>query len=223
MRKSTLTLLALVIAALPLGYLALLWPSVPQTVPMHFNFKLEPDRFGSRNELWAASGILSAVGFGCFLALTNLKRFDPKRQQNTGGKNFRNMAMTVVIFLSVLGCIVVTASAKGGFILKNFLLPVLGVFLSMIGNYMHSIKPNYVAGFRLPWTLSDDDNWRKTHRLGGKLWVAAGVIITAVGLLLPPQTALWILIASIAIASVVPSVYSYNLFRTKSRNASSTL
>ena len=53
----------------------------------------------------------------------------------------------------------------------------VGLLLCLIGNYMHTIKPNYFAGLRLPWTLNNEDNWRKTHLLAGKLWFVGGLVI----------------------------------------------
>ncbi|MBS1605397.1 MAG: SdpI family protein [Bacteroidetes bacterium] len=38
---------------------------------------------------------------------------------------------------------------------------------------------------RTPWTLSDDDNWRKTHRPGSRLWFYGGLILLALTLALP--------------------------------------
>ena len=46
-----------------------------------------------------------------------------------------------------------------------------------MGNYMPKLKVNHTVGIRLPWTLQSEDNWHKTHRLAGKLWVLGGLIL----------------------------------------------
>jgi uncharacterized membrane protein len=62
----------------------------------------------------------------------------------------------------------------------------MGAFFAVLGNYMHSIKPNYFVGFRTPWTLESEDNWRKTHQLVSKVWVPGGLlIISGTSFLLP--------------------------------------
>ena len=33
---------------------------------------------------------------------------------------------------------------------------------------MHSIKPNYFVGMRLPWTLESEANWRSTHQFASR-------------------------------------------------------
>jgi uncharacterized membrane protein len=65
------------------------------------------------------------------------------------------------------------------------MLPLMGLLFSVLGNYMHSIKPNYFVGFRTPWTLENEDNWRKTHQLMARIWVPGGLLITIGTLLLP--------------------------------------
>lgn len=45
----------------------------------------------------------------------------------------------------------------------------MGVVMIVIGNYLPKTHRNYIIGIRLPWTLENDENWRKTHRLAGKI------------------------------------------------------
>jgi uncharacterized membrane protein len=216
--KKTLALTAAMIAValLPFGYLLYIWPSVPQRIPLHFNFKFEPDRFGSKEELWAPVSILAGVSVLLYFLLTNLHRFDPKRKDAALSSGFHNMAAVVVIFLAVLNVMIIASAARGSVILHNFLFPVIGVFFAFLGNYMNNIKPNYIAGFRLPWTLSNDDNWRKTHHLAGKLWFAGGLLIAVVGFIIPGRWMLPVFIGIVIIISAIPAFYSYRLFKSKS-------
>ena len=64
-------------------------------------------------------------------------------------------------------------------------------------------------GIRLPWTLNDEENWVKTHRFGGKLWVAGGFMIIAAGLLQSE----FLLLFAVALMLIPPVVYSYILYR----------
>jgi uncharacterized membrane protein len=80
---------------------------------------------------------------------------------------------------------------------------------------MHSIKPNYFVGFRLPWTLSDDENWRRTHLLGGKIWFWSGVAFAIVSLLLPVTMIFPVFIVLLVIITLVPVVYSFLIFKNK--------
>jgi uncharacterized membrane protein len=47
--------------------------------------------------------------------------------------------------------------------------------IALIGNYMGNIRQNYFIGIKVPWTLNNEENWNKTHRMAGKLWVVGGI------------------------------------------------
>ncbi len=72
---------------------------------------------------------------------------------------------------------------------------------------MHSIKPNYFAGMRTPWTLEDNDTWRATHRLAGKLWFAGGIILTIIALLLPAETGAIVFMSLVAVLVINTRCY----------------
>ena len=83
----------------------------------------------------------------------------------------------------------------------------LGVLFIAIGNYMPKTRRNYTVGIRLPWTLDNDDNWIKTHRLAGKIWVIGGIIIFFNGFVQIAVT--FVLVFTLIIMIVVPMIYSY--------------
>ena len=66
MKKEVNNLLAVSIMLLPAAYLAVIWNSLPQQVPMHFNLKMEPDRYGDKSELWLATGVMILVSIGVY-------------------------------------------------------------------------------------------------------------------------------------------------------------
>jgi uncharacterized membrane protein len=89
----------------------------------------------------------------------------------------------------------------------------VGILFAFIGNYMPNLKPNYFAGFRLPWTLENIVNWKKTHALAGKLWFGGGILIAVGCLFVKPALAFILLFSVTAIMVVIPAVYSYRLYR----------
>ncbi|MFY9500060.1 MAG: SdpI family protein, partial [bacterium] len=82
----------------------------------------------------------------------------------------------------------------------------------IIGNVMGRIRPTFFVGIRTPWTLADDEVWRKTHRLAAPLWVLAGFLGLVTAILPPPWNALGLL-APLFLAAIVPVVYSYLIYR----------
>jgi uncharacterized membrane protein len=78
---------------------------------------------------------------------------------------------------------------------------------------MHNIKPNYFAGIRLPWTLENEENWKKTHLLAGKLFFAGGLLIAILCLLTPVIISIILFITITIIVTIIPGVYSYRLYK----------
>lgn len=212
MKKSSLTRIIVVMAFLPVIYLALVYNDLPQTVALHFGADMKPNRMGDKDELWITTGIMCAVSLITYFLLSNVQRFDPKRRDAPPSATFNKLAAGIAVFVSALNFIIIL-SAKGTMALQNLLFPLIGLLFAFIGNYMHNVRPNYFAGFRLPWTLSSDENWRRTHQLAGKLWFAGGMLIALISLFLPPAVMFFVFIGLMLIMTIIPTVYSYRLFK----------
>src|SRR5579875_1686703 len=152
--------IVLVIAFLPLVYLAVVWQQIPQQVPLHFNARFLPDRTGNKSELWVPAGILAGVSVLLYLLLRNIQLLDPKRRGKPVSGVYTKLAFVMVLFMAALNFVIIISAIKGGSVLQHLLFPLLGLLFVFVGNYMNNIKPNYFAGYRLPWTLSDDNNWK---------------------------------------------------------------
>lgn len=93
------------------------------------------------------------------------------------------------------------------------LIPALiGVLFMYIGNYLPKTIRNRTMGIKLRWTMGNDENWQKTHRLGGKLWFWGGMVMVA-STLLPIKYTIAAMIAMIVVGVVVPSIYSYSIYK----------
>lgn len=207
--------------AAPAIYLGLVWKKLPDTVPLHFNIKGEPDRYGSKTELLVVMGVMLVVNILIYLLLTNIHRIDPKKKYTAENlPKMKRMAMVIACFMSVIACIIIFSTEQQAFKMSaGYILAAIGLLFSFIGNYMYSIKPNYFAGLRLPWTLEDEDNWKKTHQLAGKLWFAGGIILAVLALLLPETAAFIVFMAGIGVLVLVPAVYSYRIYKNSKKNA----
>jgi uncharacterized membrane protein len=214
MKKSTPNLLiALLLLAIPFGYAAYLYPSLPNSIPTHFNIRGEADDFGGRDSIFLGPGIMSVVGLFTFLLLSNLKNFDPKRFKEQDEGIFKKLALFMVVFMCMMGCII-TYSATGAKInIIKLLLPFLGIAFAAMGWYMPKLHQNYFAGFKLPWTLENEANWDATHKVGGKAWIYGGIVQTIGTIILPSVPAFILFIITISIMVMIPVVFSYRMFK----------
>ena len=102
------------------------------------------------------------------------------------------------------------------FRVEKIIPSLVGVVFIVIGNYLPKCKQSYTMGIKLPWTLNDEENWNRTHRLGGKLWVVCGLVVI-LSMFLPNKFMVAIFLSVVAVAVFVPTVYSYLLFREKEK------
>ena len=197
----------------PAVYLALAWQQLPSSVPMHYNIHGEIDRMGSKNELIGLVAMMSAISLGVGLLLANIHRIDPRRY-GSASPRFAQIGFGIAVFMAAIQCIIIFYAGHPGLHFDGgFILAAVAILFAFLGNYMPNLKPNYFAGIRIPWTLDDPDNWKKTHALAGKLWFAGGLLLAITSLALPTKIAVPVFFAGIVILVLVPCIYSYQLFK----------
>ena len=203
--KKTLIITSL-ICLLPMLVGALVYSRLPEQVATHFDLQGNPDGWSSRAfAVFGLPGILLAVNLLIPFAL----QADPKHKNMSGA--LVNITIWTVPVVSLL-CSGLTLGRALGYDLRiEMVLPVfMGVLFILIGNYLPKTKQSYTMGIKLPWTLASEENWNRTHRLAGFLWVLGGayfIVMSFIG---------WSLIAfliPIALMVLVPTVYSYLLYR----------
>lgn len=202
------------VIAIPGAYLAWMWNKMPEKVALHFDITGNPDRFGNKSALLVSAIILIAVNIFVFFLLTNIYRIDPKKYAAENKDRLVRIAFAVALFLSGILCLIIYSSVSGGSRFDTKLIFAgTGLLFVVIGNYLPNLKPNYFAGLRLPWTLENEDNWRKTHQLAGKLWFAGGLFLAVICLFLPPVAAIAVFFTVMIVITVIPCVYSFRLYK----------
>jgi uncharacterized membrane protein len=201
----------LVCIVAPIAYLSVIYDGLPEKVAMHFGSDMKPDRYGYKAELWTVVGIIMGISMLLYLLITNVGKFDPKNQSLQSQSIMQKMSLTIVAFMSVLTIYIIYSSVRGES--GNTLFVLLGGFFALTGNFIHSIKPNYFVGLRLPWTLENEDNWRKTHQFGGKVWVGGGLLIAVLSLLVTEVYMIKLFFILVLLMVLVPSVYSYKYYQ----------
>jgi uncharacterized membrane protein len=199
---------------LPAVYAATLYRSLPAIIPTHFDLAGNPDGYGSKNTIWLLPMVLGLASATVYLLVRNLPRIAPKKAAGNNPELFKKLSVVMVCFMCAISLVLVYAISHGTINITKMLLPLIGLLFLVIGNYLHSIKPNYFAGFRVPWTLNNEDTWRKTHQLASKYWVGGGFLIAVTALLLPVRAGLISSGVILLIMLFVPLVYSYRYYRS---------
>jgi len=186
------------------------YPRLPETVPSHWNYVGEVDGWSSR--FTAAIGIPIMMA-GMYLLFLALPLIDPKKEKYLlFGKVYRIFKNMILGFLLII-YFAVGLSGLGYSIPVGVLVPVMvGLLFIVLGNYLGKIKQNWFVGIKTPWTLSSEEVWNKTHRVGGKLFILAGVVIGATPFL---PAYLRLPLFAFALAGLLGGTigYSYLLYR----------
>ena len=199
-----------IITLLPMLAGIILWNKLPEQFPIHFNAAGEVDGWSSKT--FGVFGLpLILVAFQWLCGLGSLK-MDPKAE-NLEGKVF-GLVLWIIPVLSVVLNALVYCTALGMDMNVQIILPLLiGLLLTIIGNWLPKCKQTYTLGIKLPWTLADETNWNRTHRFAGPIWVVCGLVIMLCGLI--GGAFLWVMVAAFVVMIVAPTVYSYLLFKGK--------
>ena len=200
----------IIVTALPFIYLAYIWNSLPAIVPLHWNMAGEIDRYGNRSELIIIPFILPFLTYLIFLIVPYI---DPKRQIEKMGKKYHQLKTIFVFLTSLLAIYILYATSVSKLGSTKLLFFGIGMLITVLGNYMQSIKPNYFIGIRTPWTLENNEVWKYTHRLAGKLWVIGGLFISVFTLILSQGLFTWLFIFIMIVITLIPLIYSYIKFK----------
>lgn len=197
--------------ALPYVYLSTIWDKLPEQVPTNFNMEGVANDWSSRTTLIFIPG---ALGIGIYLLMLIIPVLDPKKKIQQMGEKYYTLRFMLTFFFSLLVTYLLYASNAGSIKNPNMLFALIGVLFAMFGNYFQTIRPNYFIGIRTPWTLENEHVWKKTHRLGGRLWMSAGVLIAILAFVIN-NTLLFSIIFGVIIflMVMVPVVFSYMEFQ----------
>jgi uncharacterized membrane protein len=212
------TLIFLVLLLLPFGYAIYLYPHAPARIPIHFNISGEPDGWGDRDSLFIGPLILGAVGIFVYFLISNVKRIDPRRYGDEDDRIFKKGAFLTQAFLCCLSLLILYSSMHPEAPLQKILFAFFGLVLSAFGLYMSKLKQNYIAGFKLPWTLASEANWKSTHQLAGKIWFVGGLLLLLASLLFEGAWLSGLFIVILAVLLSWPCIHSYQYFRKEIRS-----
>lgn len=198
-------ILTSLITLLPILIGIILWDRLPESLPTHWDFSGNIDGWSSKTfVVFALPFILLAMHL--FVIISTLA--DPKRQNHPG--KMLHIVYWLVPVMSVVLTAVTYYTGMGKDIPMETIAPTItGILFIALGNYMPKCRQNYTIGVKLPWTLNSEENWNKTHRLAGWVFVFGGTVITVLGFF----GLTWPLLAVMPILVIVPSVYSYILYR----------
>ena len=190
---------------LPMVAGVILWNQLPQQMPSHWNAAGEIDGWSSKPfSVFGMPLILVAVQWLCMLATGA----DPKK--NNHPEKILHLVLWIIPVLSTVLHAITYAAALGKEVPMEAVMPVfMGLMFAVLGNYLPKCKQSYTIGIKIPWTLNSEENWNKTHRLAGRIWLVCGIAMMLTGFF----GGFWVFLPITLVMVIVPCVYSYVLYR----------
>lgn len=197
-----------VIILLPILFALIMWNELPDTMTIHWGADSNADGFSGK--AFAVFGLPVILLIGHFICLFFTSLDKKQKEQN---KKALGIIFWIIPFISLFVNGIIYAAAFGkelGF--ELFMPALLGVMFIFIGNYLPKIKQNRTLGIKVSWALNNEENWNKTHRLGGKVWVIGGLIMLF-SIFLPLTSMVSVVVCVIAAMVIIPTVYSYCIYK----------
>jgi len=191
-----------------------LWSRLPDPMASHWNEADQVD--GYMGKFWGTF-LLPVMMIGLTLLFLAIPSIDPLKKNIADFRGWFNVFIVLFnLFMAfVHGLTLAWNLGHTGIRMSVAMVPAMGLLFILIGLMIREAKRNYFIGIRTPWTLANDVVWEKTHLLGSKLFIAAG-ILTLLSLLFPDK-AFVILMVSVLGASLIAVVYSYLVFRQEEK------
>ena len=200
----TIIITSIVILA-PILVGLMLWDKLPAEMATHFDENGIADGWSSKP--------MAVIGLPLFLLVVHwfcmaFTSVDPKRQ------NFSDKVILLVMWL----CPVVSILGNGATYLyalddsvntTGIAMLAVGSLFIVIGNYMPKMKQSYTIGIKIPWTLDSEENWNRTHRLAGYMFMLGGMLIIISTFI----QQFWLVPVSMVFIVFVPMVYSFILYK----------
>ena len=194
-----------VMILLPIVAGVILWNQLPERIPSHWNASGEIDGWSSKAfAVFGIPGIMLGFQWLCMLGTAA----DPKKHNHSD--KIMHLVLWIIPVISTLLSALTYAVALGKEVRMEVVMPVfIGLVLAIIGNYLPKCKQSYTIGIKIPWTLNSEENWNRTHRFAGRLWLVCGLVIMLTGFF----GGFWIFFGIVLVMVLVPIIYSYSLHR----------
>jgi uncharacterized membrane protein len=208
--------LVLIVAATVFGVAVM--NQLPERVPIHWGINGQVDGYASRT---VAVWFMPIVSVGVWLLLAFVPQRDPIN------KNYASMRGTtqrfnnaIVLFLCLVHGVILMNALDWPISMPRAILIGTGMLFVILGNELGRLRRNSWFGIRLPWTLADEEVWRQSHRVGGRIMLVAGLLMVVVSLITPVVVMMGLYISIVFGMTIGLIGYSYWVAMQKSRNIS---
>lgn len=205
MKVSKRMVLSSIVCVLPLVASVLLYKQLPDQMPIHWNSAGNANGFIGKN--------IGAWGIPLFMLAIHLL-VTIKTEKDNFKHHLSPMTEWICFWAVPLASVVLVPftlfkAAGYGLNIAKIVLAVVGVLFVIAGNYLPKNQPNSIAGYKFLWTQNNPDNWNKTHRLAGVIWVICGFVYIIISFIPLDNGLAGLIVLATIILFLAPVIYSY--------------
>ena len=125
----------------------------------------------------------------------------------------------IALYTSGINYLVISGKYTG---IEEISVCLFGLLFMIIGNYLPKCKMNATIGIKIPWTYSSEENWNRTHRFGGKVWMMCGLLMMCT-VFMPVNISTIVMVGLFVAMILIPTVYSYLFYKKEVREGKASL
>ena len=196
---------------------AAVYQRLPETIPTHWDVNGQVNGWSSRA---FGAWITPVLLLGLWALVRILPAIDPRGANYAKfGGAFEAIIESLMLFLLAMHILVLRAGLGQSAPMQRVVPIGVGFLLIVVGNLLPRMRPNWFIGIRTPWTLSSDRVWEKTHRFGGRVFFAGGILIV-LSAFASPRAASIALVTVVVLAAAAVLIYSYAEWKREQSPAS---
>jgi uncharacterized membrane protein len=190
------------------AYAAFLSPRLPDPLPSHWDAAGRVN--GTMPKPWGVV-IVPLVMAVLWLLFLVLPRMSPRGfEMGSFASAWGILTVSILAFMLFVEVLTLNAAETRANLSPKPIFAAIGVLFAVIGGVMGKFTRNFFAGIRTPWTLASEEVWNRTHRLGSKIFMAAGLVAVAAALF---DLGWWVPLGALLVGPLVPVIYSYVIYR----------
>jgi len=207
MKKNNLIVFGIILLSFLVG--GYFYNQMPDQMASHWNTLGEVD--GYMSKFWGLF-LMPLISFGLFIMFLIIPFIDPLKENiEKFRKYFDSFIFFIILFLFYIYILTIIWNFGFKFDMGYATIPALSTLFYLSGILISKAEKNWFIGIRNPWTLSNDEVWKKTHKIGGKLFKLSAVIILLS--LIKISLAFYFIFIPIILSVIYLTIYSYFEFQ----------
>jgi len=193
------------------------YPKIPSTIPTHWNSSGQADAFGGKSSIF----IIPIMFFVILILFFILPLMEVFRENMIKIYNYYYaFKIMFSLFFAVLFVATILPTLGYNINVSRVVIAMIGLLFISLGIILPKLKRNFMFGIRTGWTLSSDEVWDKTHKLGGVLFIILGILTILLLFLLPLEELFFVFLILTILVSLFLVFYSYYLYKNYKNNRS---